>query len=146
MDTKLIAEGATLFFPVYVKGALLAMGDIHAVMGDGEISVTGVEVPGIVTVSVNIIKDKYLPNPLIETSDGIALVASAKTLDEAVKQAVEQMIDFLYPYTDLSLSHLTMLMSLVGQVQVSQVVDPLVTVRFFVPVSFFKAYNIRLFD
>jgi len=146
MDTKLITEGSTIFFPVFVEGALLAIGDIHAAMGDGEISVTGVEVPGRVTITVDIIKENYLPNPLLENQDGIALIVSAKTLDEAVKTSVEQMIGILHPYTDLTLSHIIMLMSLIGQVQISQVVDPLVTARFFVSKCFLEAYNIHLFE
>jgi len=146
MDTKLVTEGATMFFPVFVEGALLAIGDIHAAMGDGEISVTGVEVSGRVTITVDIIKENYLPNPLLENQKGIALIVSAKTLDEAVKTSVEQMIDILHPYTDLTLSHIIMLMSLIGQVQISQVVDPLVTVRFFVSKCFLEAYNIHLFE
>ncbi len=44
MDCKEIKEGATLLLPVNVPGALLALGDLHAAMGDGEIGVSGVEV------------------------------------------------------------------------------------------------------
>src|SRR5699024_4960886 len=51
MDTKQITEGATLYFPVFQEGALFATGDFHAAMGDGEVSGTGIEVPGEVTVT-----------------------------------------------------------------------------------------------
>ena len=39
MDNTMITEGATLYFSVKVPGALFALGDVHAVMGDGEIGV-----------------------------------------------------------------------------------------------------------
>lgn len=43
MDTKLIAEGSTLYLPVFQEGALFGLGDLHAAMGDGEISVSGMK-------------------------------------------------------------------------------------------------------
>ncbi len=60
MDCKEIKEGTTLLLPVNVPGALLALGDLHAAMGDGEIGVSGVEVAGEVTVTVQIIKGKEM--------------------------------------------------------------------------------------
>lgn len=64
MDCKEIKEGTTLLLPVNVPGALLALGDLHAAMGDGEIGVSGVEVAGEVTVTVQIIKGKKWPLPM----------------------------------------------------------------------------------
>ncbi|MRX72826.1 acetamidase [Bacillus lacus] len=144
MDTKLIEEGTELFLPIFAEGALFALGDLHAAMGDGEIGVSGIEVSGKVTVTFEVIKGHTLQSPLLKNQEGIALLVSAKTLDEAVKSSVEQMIDLLLPYTDLPLSEMTMLMSAIGQVQVSQVVDPLVTARFFVPNLFLDSYEIHL--
>ena len=60
MDCKEIKEGTTSLLPVNVPGALLALGDLHAAMGDGEIGVSGVEVAGEVTVTVQIIKRKEM--------------------------------------------------------------------------------------
>ena len=57
MDTRLIGAGATLYLPVQVDGALLAAGDLHAAMGDGEVAVTGVEVAGAVTLHVSLRRD-----------------------------------------------------------------------------------------
>ncbi|WP_042354172.1 acetamidase/formamidase family protein [Bacillus rubiinfantis] len=145
MDTKLITEGATLYFPVFAEGALFALGDLHAAMGDGEIGVSGIEIPGSVTVTLNVIKGRALRHPLLVNDDGMAVIVSAETLDEAAKISVEEMIDLLLPHTDLSLNQLTMLMSAVGQTQISQIVDPLVTARFFVPKAVLEAYDVKLF-
>jgi len=56
MNTKLIAEGSKLYLPVFVEDALLPLGDLQAVMGDGEVGVSDVEVTGSVTVEVRVIK------------------------------------------------------------------------------------------
>lgn len=143
MDTTLITEGATLYFPVFHKGALFGLGDMHAAMGDGEVGVSGVEIAGSATVRFEVRDDLNLHFPLLSNDQGIAMIVSESTLDQAAKNSVEEMIDFLSPFTDLSLADLTMLMSAIGNVQVSQIVDPKLTARFFVPRWFLNAYGIH---
>ncbi|QHJ70273.1 acetamidase/formamidase family protein [Planococcus halotolerans] len=146
MDTKHITQGATLYFPVFAEGALFALGDFHAAMGDGEVSVSGIEVPGRATVTLEVVKGFHSKFPVLINSEGVSLLVSAMTLDEAVKVATEEMIDLLLPYTDLSVSEMTMLMSAAGEAQISQVVDPLVTARFFVPQHILDSLEIKLFN
>lgn len=146
MDTKLIQEGAVLYFPVFAEGALFALGDFHAAMGDGEVGVSGIEVPGSAVVTLDVIQKTPLNHPLLENEEGFTFLVSAKTLDEAVKTAVEETADLLADRTGLSLAEVTMLLSAVGQVQVSQVVDPLVTVRFFVPRYVLETYGATLLN
>lgn len=146
MDTTLIAEGATLYFPVFAEGALFALGDFHAAMGDGEIGVSGIEVPGKATVTLEVVKEGALRHPLLENGDGIAFLVSKPTLDEAAKAAVEEMADFLLTRTDLGAADLAMMLSAAGQSQISQIVDPLMTARFFVPKYVLDAYNVTLFE
>src|SRR5690625_945819 len=146
LDTVLVKEGATLYCPVVNEGALFAAGDFHAAMGDGEVSGSGMEVPGEVTVTFNVIKEQQIAYPFLENEDHISVITTAETLDKATKIAVQEMIDIIHPHTDLTLSHLTMLMSAVGQTEISQVVNPLVTARFSVPKSVFESYGITLFS
>lgn len=145
MDTKLITTGAALYFPVFHPGALFALGDLHAAMGDGEVSVSGIEIPAKVKVTLEVIKGHSINHPVLENEEGVATLVSKELLDEAANVAVEEMIDLLQPQTDLSLGEFTMLMSAAGQAQISQIVDPLKTARFFVPRSILEAYNIELF-
>ncbi|MEG6520529.1 acetamidase/formamidase family protein [Desulfotomaculum sp. 1211_IL3151] len=133
MDTTLIKSGSTLYLPVQVEGALLAMGDLHAAMGNGEIMVTGVEVAGEVDVTVEIAAGKKLTNPLVVTEDQVATLASAVTLDEAVNIATQDMAQLLQEETELSINEAGMLMSACGNAEISQVVDPLKTARFTMP-------------
>lgn len=120
MDTTSVTTGATLNFPVFQEGALFGLGDLHAAMGDGEVGVSGIEIPGKVTVTLEVVKGSSIPYPFLENEEGVAVLVSKETLDEAAKAAVEIFIDTLQRHTDLSLAELTMLMSAVGQVQVSQ--------------------------
>lgn len=72
-DIKNLTRGTRAYFPVFVEGANLSMGDIHFSQGDGEISFCGaIEMAGWLDIQVNVIKDgvaKYgITNPIFETS------------------------------------------------------------------------------
>ena len=133
MDNTAIAAGATLYFPVAVDGALFGCGDMHAVMGDGEVSVSGAEVAGYATVTLTALPELSVPNPLIENETHFGIIVSAESLDKAAEIAVQQMVDLLASRTNESEADLVMLLSLVADVRVCQMVDPEKTVRFMVP-------------
>lgn len=133
MDNTAIAAGATLYFPVAVDGALFGCGDMHAVMGDGEVSVSGAEVAGYATVTLTALPELSVPNPLIENNTHFGIIVSAESLDKASELAVQQMVDLLASRTNESEADLVMLLSLVADVRVCQMVDPEKTVRFMVP-------------
>ena len=133
MDNTAIAAGATLYFPVAVDGALFGCGDMHAVMGDGEVSVSGAEVAGYATVTLTALPELSVPNPLIENETHFGIIVSAESLDKAAELAVQQMVDLLALRTNESEADLVMLLSLVADVRVCQMVDPEKTVRFMVP-------------
>lgn len=133
MDNTAIAAGATLYFPVAIDGALFGCGDMHAVMGDGEVSVSGAEVAGYATVTLTALPELSVPNPLIENETHFGIIVSAESLDKAAELAVQQMVDLLASRTNESEADLVMLLSLVADVRVCQMVDPEKTVRFMVP-------------
>ena len=133
MDNTMVAEGATLYFPVAVEGALLALGDVHAVMGDGEIGVSGLEIPAVVNLTVEVIKGKAPEYPILENADSFSVIVSKETTDAANLRATELMKEFLEPRMDIPAQDIIMLMSLVGNLEVCQIVDPLKTVRFVFP-------------
>ncbi|MFF1991777.1 acetamidase/formamidase family protein [Bacillus mycoides] len=129
MDCKEIKEGTALLLPVNVPGALLALGDLHAAMGDGEIGVSGVEVAGEVTVTVQIIKEKTWPIPMAIQKEKIMTIASEKLLDDAASRAVRNMVTFLHEELEMSKADATLLLSAAGNLKICQVVDPLKTAR-----------------
>ena len=133
MDNTAITTGATLYFPVAVDGALFGCGDMHAAMGDGEVSVSGAEVAGYATVTLTAMPELKLVNPLIENDTHFGIIVSAESLDAAADRAVHEMVDLLHDRTGVDEAELVMLLSLVADVQVCQMVDPQKTVRFMVP-------------
>lgn len=133
MDNTMIGEGVTLYFPVAAAGALFGFGDLHAVMGDGEIGVSGLEIPADVNVTLDVVKGKAPEYPVLETEDHIAVVVSRETVDDACQTATELMQEFIGERTDLELPDIVMLMSLLGDLQICQIVDPEKTVRFVFP-------------
>lgn len=141
MDCTRIGAGATLYLPVNVPGALLAMGDLHARMGDGEVEVCGVEIAGTVTVRVTVVKNCSLPTPFLVNSEIAAAIYSAKTLDDASVGATMAMHGFLMNELGLNEHEAGMLLSVAGDLRICQVVDPEKTCRMELPLSVVNAYN-----
>ncbi len=129
MDCKRIGMGATLYLPVNVPGALLAMGDLHAVMGDGEVCVCGAEIAGEVTVRVTVLKGQPLPLPFLTTESAAMAIHSAPDLDAAAVGATLQMRRFLVEQVKLLPHEAGMLLSLMGDLCICQAVDPQKTCR-----------------
>jgi amidase len=120
------------------------MGDLHAVMGDGEVIICGLEVAGEVTVRVTVIKDKLLPLPMLKEGNHLITIASAETLDQAAKDATIQMHRFLINELGLEFNEAGMLLSLIGNLRICQVVDPLMTARMELPLSVLEKYHYHL--
>lgn len=129
MDCKRIGEGTALYLPVNAKGALLAMGDLHAVMGDGEVCVCGAEIAGEVTVRVSVIKGQPLPLPFLVTQEHAMAICSAEGLDAAAQGATMNMRRFLIDEVKLPTHEAGMLLSLAGDLRICQAVDPNKTCR-----------------
>lgn len=146
MDNKMITEGATLYFPVFAEGALFSLGDFHAAMGDGEVSVSGVEVAGAAIVTLEVIKGETIRHPMLENEEVFTQIISAPTIDEATKIATEEMIQRIVDKSSLSIEETTMLMSAAGHIEICQIVDPLMTVRFVVPKWLLRQLNISLIE
>lgn len=144
MDCTLIGTGASLYLTVGVEGALLGCGDLHAVMGDGEIVVCGAETPGEVRLKAQVVSIPGLPTPLVENDELVATIASASSADQAQREATHRMAGFLTQVAGLELNDAAMLMSLAGQLKFCQVVDPLITVRFEFPKTVLRQYGFEL--
>lgn len=129
MDNTKISQGAVLYLPVFWEGALLALGDVHACMGDGEIMVTGVEIPAQVTVTVDVISGASIENPIVEDETSFYTVASHENLETATETAVMEMTELVMRQRHLTFEEAGMLLSAAGNLQFCQVVDPKKTVR-----------------
>ncbi|MDP4091361.1 MAG: acetamidase/formamidase family protein, partial [Bacillota bacterium] len=139
MDNTMIADGASIYFPVFHEGALFAMGDVHAVMGDGEIGVSGAEASARVTVKIEVVKGLKISNPVLENSEVLSTIAASEDLDKAVDRAVFDMYELLKGKTKVKDEELVMLFSLTGNTEICQVVDPKKTARFVMPKHVLKS-------
>ncbi|WP_254863492.1 acetamidase/formamidase family protein [Halovivax gelatinilyticus] len=140
LDTTDMSAGNTAYFPVFQEGAMLAMGDSKAAMADGEMCGTGSEIATDIDITVDVIAAEdvaiTLDRPLVETPDAWKTIASAETMEEACELANLDAIELLAAEHGFSETKAYKFSSLVGGLEISQVVDPLVTVRNSIP----KAY------
>ncbi len=134
MDDPSMVEGTTVYFPVFVKGALFSIGDAHAVQGLGEVCGTAIEAPMTFTYRLRVIKDRpKIKEPQYETDDYYAVTGFGETIDIATKKTVNYMVDHLSDNYDISAEDAYMLCSLVGDLKIAEVVDVpnmLVTMHF----------------
>ncbi len=95
MDYRGFMAGVTVYFPVFVPGALLHVGDGHAQQGDGEIVGTGIEVSFDVRFTVHLLKGKQIGWPRGENAEYIFSVGNARPLDQALQHATTEMARWL---------------------------------------------------
>jgi len=139
MDDPNIVEGSTVYFPIFVKGALFSIGDTHAAQGHGEVSGTAIEAPMRVTYEVNVLKDsRRITEPQYETDEFYAVTAFALTLDEAAKKATRFMINYLMEEHGLEQHEANMLCSVVADLKIAEVVDENVLVSMHISKSLFE--------
>ena len=118
MDCKKIVKGSAIYLPVNVKGGLLSMGDIHALMGDGEVFICGLEIAGEITVKVSVLKNIKLPTPFLYSSGKVMSIQSAEDLDKAGDMAAKEMFEFVKEATKQNDVRTGMLMSLLSDMAV----------------------------
>lgn len=124
MDCKHIRKGAVLYLPVQVAGALFSLGDLHAVMGDGEICGTGLEIAGEVDVSVTVLKGTSLNWPVLETADKWYAIANAAEYPAALKYAAEQLQTLICHAYGWDLTDAYLYMSLQSDTELCQACKP----------------------
>lgn len=120
MDHVDIAVGAKVYLPVRVPGALFGLGDLHASMGDGEITGNGIEIGGRTTVRVDLIKGRQWPRPWFETADAWFTTGYGWPIDEALRMAARDMVDLLVERLGVNREDAYMLISATGDVRLGQ--------------------------
>ncbi len=141
LDCREIGVDAAVYLPVSVEGGLLALGDLHAVMGDGEVCICGAEVSGEVTLKADVVQ-AGLPTPCVETAEWAAFLGSAETLDECEEMVITAAHRFLTDCVGLEANEAARLMSLAGELRVCQVVDPLKTMKFMLPRFVLQSFGV----
>ena len=123
LDNKDLVAGSTLYLPVHVPGALLSVGDGHAMQGHGEVTGTALETSLTGEVEVILHKGRRLKWPRAETPTHYISMGLHEDLDEAAKLAVREMVEFLVAERKMSRDDAYMLCSLAVDLHVTQTVD-----------------------
>lgn len=127
MDYRGFTNGVTVYFPVFVPGALLFVGDGHALQGDGEISGTGIEISFAVRITVNLQKGRTIGWPRGENERYIFTAGNARPLDQALQHATTEMSRWLSSEYGLDGAGIGVLMGQCVEYDVGNVFDPAYT-------------------
>jgi acetamidase/formamidase len=139
MDNKELAAGSTLYIPVFVPGALFEVGDGHAAQGDGEVDQTAIETSMRGRLQLTVRKDMKLVWPRAETATDYISMAADPDLTKATTMAIQEMVDFLSVTRKLTKHQAYQLVSIAGNVAITQLVDkPNLGVHVRLPKSIFK--------
>jgi acetamidase/formamidase len=149
IDIRDLGPGSTVWFPVFVDGALFACGDCHSAQGDGELCGTGVESPMRVTLRLTVRKDWPVRELQFQTAGRVGTTgdqgyyvttAHGSDLMENTKNATRYMIDWLANNRDLTPSQAYILCSTAADLKISEVVDaPNWIVSTYIPLGIFTA-------
>jgi acetamidase/formamidase len=138
MDNKELVQGTTLYLPVWAPGALFEVGDGHAGQGNGEVDVTAMETSLVGEFEFTVRKDLKVSYPRAETPTHYISMGFDDDLSIATHKAVREMIDFLVDNKHLSKDDAYMLVSVAGDVDITELVDRNKGVHVMLPKAIFK--------
>ena len=139
LDNRELVAGSTLYIPVFVRGALFEIGDGHGAQGDGEVDQTALETSLRGRVQLTVRKGRKLLWPRAETSTDYISMASDEDLKVATTVAIQEMVNFLAETKNLTRHEAYQLVSIAGNVAITQLVDrPVYGVHVKVPKQIFK--------
>lgn len=140
LDNRELVAGSTLYIPVFARGALFEVGDGHAAQGDGEVDQTAIETSLRARLQLTVRKDLKLTWPRAETPTDYISMATDPDLVVATRTAIQEMVDFLVSAKQLTREEAYQLVSIAGNVAITQLVDkPNVGVHVRLPKSIFVA-------
>ncbi len=123
IDNRELVADSVLYIPVFVPGALFEIGDGHAAQGDGEVDQTAIETSLRGRIQLTVRKDMKLKWPRAETATDFITMAADPDLTMATKTAVQEMIDFVAGTRGLTKHQAYQLVSIAGNIAVTQLVD-----------------------
>jgi acetamidase/formamidase len=138
LDNRDLGAGSTLYLPVHVPGALLSVGDGHAVQGYGEVALSAVETSLKGEIQVVLHKGRTIRWPRAETATHYITMGLDPDLDEAAKIATREMLDFLVETKGLARADAYLLASAAMDLVVTQVVDGTKGIHAMMPKAIFR--------
>jgi acetamidase/formamidase len=138
LDNRDLGAGSTLYLPVHVSGALLSLGDGHAMQGHGEVALSAIETSLKGEIQVVLHKGRRLRWPRAETATHYITMGLDADLDQAAKIATREMLDFLTETKGLSREDAYLLASAAMDLIVTQVVDGTKGIHAMLPKAIFQ--------
>jgi acetamidase/formamidase len=138
MDDKALVAGTTLYLPVHAPGALFQVGDGHAAQGNGEVDITALETSLVGRFQFILHKGQASAYPRAETPDAYIAMGFDDDLSNATRKAVRNMIDFLVAAKGMTRDDAYMLISVAGDVAITELVDRNKGVHVVVPKALFQ--------
>ena len=123
MDFSGIREGATVYLPVAQPGALLYVGDGHALQGDGELNGNALETSLDVEITVELLREKKLQGPRVENAESLMTIGLAGSLDDAFAEATSDLASWLQEDYQLTGSETAILLGAAIEYQIAEVAD-----------------------
>lgn len=123
IDNRELVAGTTLFLPVFEPGGLFSVGDGHAAQGHGEVNLTAIETALRGTFRISVERKAVLTRPRAETPTHVITMGFDPDLDQAMMQALRDMIAHAARSTGLSSDDAYMLCSIAADLAVTQVVN-----------------------
>ncbi len=129
MDVQEVTTGASVYLPVSVPGALLHVGDMHAIQGDGEIcGAGGVEAGGIVKIWCQLAsRPKNMTWPRFINETHLISLAQARPAEDAFRLALVEMVLWLEEEYGMSRGEAFLLLGQVLEARCTQFVNPTFT-------------------
>ena len=133
IDTKEIKEGSKVYLPVFIEGGLLAIGDLHGAMGDGELCGMGIEIGGKVQVNISKVDTGTIKMPIVETEKEFLIIASDKNFEKASRKGILYATQIISEKLNLNFEDGYRLLSATCDIRISQIVNPLLTLKVAIP-------------
>lgn len=124
LDCREVRAGSTIVLKSRVKGALVGMGDAHALQGDGEITGQGIETDAEAIVRFRKLPESLSERPVIIRAESFATLSAHEDLETAAWQATEDMINLIQKKTGHNKEEARLLVGLTGKLRINQIVDP----------------------
>jgi amidase len=123
VDFNRITAGTTVYLRVHQPGALLYVGDGHAVQGDGELNGDALETSMDVEFSVAVLRDKYIGTPRAEDGDYLMAIGLAGSLDDALRIGTSELATWLQADYQLSPAEAAMVLGTSIEYDIAEVAD-----------------------
>lgn len=138
MDSPDLARGSKLYLPVFVDGGLIFVGDVHYLQGEGELGGPAVEVPSLITLKINLVKDKKINWPRIENSEYIMTVGNTRPLDDCLRTASVEMVLMLEKDYGFDRWDAAILLNAVSKLVINQATNALYSITCKFPKKYLK--------